>query len=189
MNEHVQRAGRGRGGFLGRLRNRRELQAFRGAVDGGLARGRGRGGRGRNLQMQSGGGASELSYATFAGSLDRYLACAPECAEEPGVVSMFFDYGLYAKHLRHFIEHFGKGRLLVQKSEDFYADAWPVVEQVYRFAGLPILDGLQEGVRRSGGKHNAGSLWGGKSYTGKLQVTRARARLSLARARAARLAR
>ena len=27
MNEHVQRAGRGRGGFLGRLRNRRELQA------------------------------------------------------------------------------------------------------------------------------------------------------------------
>ena len=74
-------------------------------------------------------------------------------------------------------------------NQDFYADAWPVVEQVYRFAGLPILDGLQEGVRRSGGKHNAGSLWGGKSYTGKLQVTRARARLSLARARAARLAR
>jgi hypothetical protein len=79
--------------------------------------------------------------------------------------------------------------MLVLRSEDFYADAWPVVEQVYRFAGLPILDGLQEGVRRSGGKHNAGSLWGGKSYTGTLQVTRARARLSLARARAARLAR
>ena len=79
--------------------------------------------------------------------------------------------------------------MLVLRSEDFYADAWPVVEQVYRFAGLPVLDGLQEGVRRSGGKHNAGSLWGGKSYTGNLQVTRARARLSLARARAARLAR
>ena len=138
MNEHVQRAGRGRGGFLGRLRNRRELQASRGAVDGGLARGRGRGGRGRNLQMQSGGGASELSYATFAGSLDRYLACAPECAEEPGVVSMFFDYGLYAKHLRHFIEHFGKGRLLVQKSEDFYADAWATVKEAAEFAGLAI---------------------------------------------------
>ena len=45
-----------------------------------------------------------------------------------------------------------------------------MVEQVYRFAGLPILDGLQEGVLRSGGKHNAGSLWGGSSYTGKLQA-------------------
>ena len=58
------------------------------------------------------------------------------------------------------------------RSEDFYADAWPVVEQVFRFAGLPILDGLQEGVLRSSGKHNnnAGSLWGGSSYTGKLQA-------------------
>ena len=45
-----------------------------------------------------------------------------------------------------------------------------MAEQVYRFAGLPILDGLQEGVLRSGGKHNAGSLWGGSSYTGKLQA-------------------
>ena len=36
--------------------------------------------------------------------------------------------------------------MLVLRSEDFYADAWPVVEQVYRFAGLPILDGLQEGA-------------------------------------------
>ena len=195
MNEHVQRAGRGRGGFLGRLRNRRELQASRGAVDGGLARGRGRGGRGRNLQMQSGGGASELSYATFAGSLDRYLACAPECAEEPGVVSMFFDYGLYAKHLRHFIEHFGKGRLLVQKSEDFYADAWATVREAAEFAGLAITAEFEASVRAGEGGakdaaaaapaaglaaaaitgrgptdgRNSGAMWGGKGYTGKLQ--------------------
>ena len=42
--------------------------------------------------------------------------------------------------------------------------------RVYRFVGLPILDGLREGVLRSSGKHNAGSLWGGSSYTGKLQA-------------------
>jgi hypothetical protein len=54
-----------------------------------------------------------------------------------------------------------------------------VVEQVYRFAGLPILDGLQEGVLRSSGKHNAGSLWGGSSYTGKLQAHATTATLPL----------
>ena len=133
--------------------------------------------------------AGELTYQGFAAALPRYLQCAPECKEEQGPVWMFFSYGMYAEHLRKFRRHFEESRMLVLRSEDFYADAWPVVEQVYRFAGLPILDGLQEGVRRSGGKHNAGSLWGGKSYTGKLQVTRARARLSLARVRAARLAR
>ena len=161
--------------------------------------------------------AGELTYQGFAAALPRYLQCAPDCSDEKGPVWMFFSYGMYAEHLRKFRRHFEESRMLVLRSEDlyadanphphpnpnpnphphpnpnpnqdFYADAWPVVEQVYRFAGLPILDGLQEGVRRSGGKHNAGSLWGGKSYTGKLQVTRARARLSLARARAARLAR
>ena len=60
--------------------------------------------------------------------------------------------------------------MLVLRSEDFYADTWPVVEQVYRFAGLPIIAGLEESVRRGSGKHNAGSLWGGSSYTGKLQA-------------------
>ena len=172
MNEELGKSG----GFGRRRRNRRELLVVRDGDGGDGGSGSGGGGavasRGREMSEKAAGEkvAGELTYQGFAAALPRYLKCAPECKDERGPVWMFFAFGMYAEHLRKFQRHFAESQLLVLRSEDFYADAWSVVEQVYRFAGLPILDGLQEGVLRSSGKRNAGSLWGGSSYTGKLQA-------------------
>lgn len=51
-----------------------------------------------------------------------------------------------------------------------YEDAWPLVESVFRFAGLPILPGLKDKVTSQAYQRNAGSRWGGAGYTGKLQA-------------------
>jgi len=118
-------------------------------------------------------------YGVLAESLDRWIACAPECAAEPSLVGMFFDYGLYALHLRRFARHFGTpltnaagarpaDRILVLKSEDMYADAWAVVSQVLAFAGLAP-DAEVEARVRAAGRANAGSLWGGGGYLGRLR--------------------
>lgn len=113
-----------------------------------------------------------LTYGGFAASLDRMLACAPECPNEEEVVSMFFDYGLYARHLAKFEAAFGKARLLVEKSEDFYADAWPTVARVLAHARLPPLPRAIEALERArpakASSRNAGGVWGGAAYTGKL---------------------
>lgn len=78
------------------------------------------------------------AYDAFAGSLDRMIACAPGCPDMPKVVSMFFNYGLYAKHLIPFITHFGREALLIECSEDFFTSPRPTVERVLSFAGLRI---------------------------------------------------
>ena len=113
-----------------------------------------------------------VTYESFAKSLDRLLLCAPTCAAEPNVVSMFFNYGLYADHLAKFAKHFGWDRLLVERSEDFYADSATIALRVLRFAGLAVDDTLAVAMRQrslSKEKRNAGKLWGGQAYTGKLQ--------------------
>jgi hypothetical protein len=113
-----------------------------------------------------------VTYEGFARSLDRMLHCAPGCPDEPHVVSMFFEYGLYAKHLRKFARHFGWERLLIERSEDFYEDSASAVVRVLRFASLGVPDDLVATLRRrslSKEKRNAGKLWGGASYAGRLQ--------------------
>ena len=37
--------------------------------------------------------------------------------EELGIVSMFFNYGMYAYHLRRYFNYFGRERILILKSE------------------------------------------------------------------------
>ena len=76
---------------------------------------------------------------------------------------------MYAQHLEKFQRHFAKESMLTLKSEDFYADAWPVVKQVFEFAGLPALDEVRAKVQGGGENHNSGSKWGGKEYKAKLQ--------------------
>lgn len=115
----------------------------------------------------------QVRYDEFAGSLDRYLLCAPDCPNEPGVVSMFFQYGLYARHLMPFVSHFGRERLHVEKSEDYYAAPWEVVSRVLRFAGLPVdAPGFEARVRGGSGlsdrARNRGKVWGGDGYAGAL---------------------
>jgi hypothetical protein len=110
----------------------------------------------------------ETSYAGFAASLDRFIACAPECPSEKHVVSMFFEYGMYAKHLRTYFKHFARSRLLVLCSEDYYSNPASTMMQLLEFAQLSTTSEVltlvagSEGVRR-----NRGSEWGG-NYTGKL---------------------
>ena len=122
-------------------------------------------GKGRRL----GETPEQLTYDGFAQALPRYILCAPACAQERGPVHMFFDFGMYARHLAKFWRHFGRAQLLVLKSEDFYADAWPVVRQVLEFAGLPALDEVREAVAKGAANHNSGAKWGGKDYKAKLQ--------------------
>ena len=86
---------------------------------------------------------ARLGYDAFASSLDRMLACAPECPDEQRVVSMFFNYGLYARHLRRYMAHFGREALLVEASEAFYAAPWPTVARVLAFAKLPELPSVK----------------------------------------------
>ena len=64
---------------------------------------------------------------------------------------MFFSFGLYARHLARFHRHFGRGALLVECSEEFYADPWPTVQRVLAFADLPIVPSHAEAVRASTG--------------------------------------
>ena len=89
-----------------------------------------------------------VTYESFAKSLDRLLLCAPTCAAGPNVVSMFFNYGLYADHLAKFAKHFGWDRLLVERSEDFYADSATIALRVLRFAGLAVDDTLAVAMRQ-----------------------------------------
>ena len=137
----------------------RELSEVNDAADGAVVVG------GRRLDETP----EQLTYDGFAQALPRYILCAPSCPQERGPVHMFFDFGMYAQHLAKFWRHFGREQLLVQKSEDFYADAWPVVRAVLEFAGLPALDEVQQAVARGGANHNSGSKWGGKDYKAKLQ--------------------
>ena len=104
-------------------------------------------------------------------SLGRWIACAPDCPSEPNVVSMFFTYGMYAMHLAKYFRHFGRDRVLVLKSEDFYSDSWSTVESVLSFARLDAPQDYVASVRPGGGgvvRRNSGAEWG-KNYSGKLK--------------------
>ena len=113
------------------------------------------------------------TYASFASRLDRMIACAPDCPNEQSVVSMFFNFGLYARHLSKFIRHFGREALLIEASEDFYRDPQAIMARVVAFAGLPLADGqsTSQGARSHDGTggRNSGRVWGGDGYTGKLE--------------------
>lgn len=116
--------------------------------------------------------ASSVTYAGFAAKLDRLVACAPGCPLEDRVVGMFFNYGLYASHLRTYRAAFGAGAILVERSEDFYADAWPTVGRVVAHFGLPALPASVVAAQRAkpadARKRNSGGVWGGAEYTGRL---------------------
>jgi len=122
------------------------------------------------------------------GSLDRWIGCAPDCPDEIGIVSMFFNYGLYARSLRLFALHFGPPvtraadarpgaeRLLLLSSEEFYADSAATLRQVFEFAGLDPLPAAEATSRSPAATGpgtpthaNAGSAWGGSAYLGKLR--------------------
>lgn len=113
---------------------------------------------------------SKLSYEDFAEGLDRMIACAPTCEKEQPLVAMFFDYGLYAKHLRQFYAVFEHEQILVMRSEDFFATPVPYVQQILEFFGVSALPSFIEATQASQDKHdrNSGKLWGGDSYSGKL---------------------
>jgi hypothetical protein len=118
-----------------------------------------------------------LRYADFAARMDRMIECAPDCPAEPRVVSMFFNYGLYARHLRRYLAHFGREALLIECSEDFYSAPRDVVERVLAFANLPTQAAVRAAADRQAsstsfstrGRLNSGQLWGGDGYTGHLQ--------------------
>ena len=115
---------------------------------------------------------ARVTYANFAASLDRLLECAPRgCPSEPTVVSMFFNYGMYATHLRRFFARFGREAVLVEASEDFYDDPWPTVRRVLSHAGIEATREYVQSVRRSAltdKGRNQGGVWGGKLYRGRL---------------------
>ena len=79
-------------------------------------------------------------------------------------MKLFFSYGLYASGLGRFAASFGWERMLVIKSEDFFADNWAVVKRIVRHAGLPEQPELEVKVR-AGVRHaaaiNNGSIYGG----------------------------
>lgn len=131
-----------------------------------------------NMGMNERRSRSErLRYADFAARLDRMIECAPECVGEPRVVSMFFNFGLYARHLRRYLAHFGREALLIECSEDFYAAPREVVDRVLAFANLPAHGAVQAAADRhpvgssvsTPNRLNSGQLWGGAGYTGRLQ--------------------
>ncbi len=111
--------------------------------------------------------AHELRYKAFVRLLDAWLECAPQCPREGGSpVNLFFSYGLYASGLARFAASFGWERMLVIKSEDFFADNWAIVQRVVRHAGLPEPPELEAKVR-AGVRHSAainnGSIYGGST--------------------------
>ena len=82
---------------------------------------------------------------------------------------------MYAQHVSKYWRSFGRKRVLVERSEDFYADAWPTVQRVLSFASLstPVefAVGLVSRSRRglTATERNSGGVWGGKEYVGALQ--------------------
>jgi len=121
--------------------------------------------------------SEKATYTEFSGSLDRLIACAPkECPEEPNVVMLFFNYGMYARHLQRFITHFGREALLIECSEEYYATPLPTVQRVLAHAGLAMSPALESSLlasasNRSQHKSNAGARWGGTGYKGHLAQT------------------
>ena len=65
------------------------------------------------------GGREKMGYLDFAASLNQMIACAPEgCPRMQKVVSMFFDFGMYAAHLRKYYAAFGRERVMVVQAEE-----------------------------------------------------------------------
>lgn len=135
---------------------------------------------GMNERIRQQGQKHQLAYANFAAELDRMIACAPECREFPSVVSMFFDYGLYARHITKYWRHFGRDRLLIERSEDFYANPWASARRIVEFAGLSMAEAHVAAMRRSAQEglsdraRNVGGLWGGAAYQRKLRAAERR---------------
>jgi hypothetical protein len=129
-----------------------------------------------NMGMSEQRGKRFATYERFATSLDRYIACAPECRDESRVVSMFFDYGLYARHLRVFIDAFGRHAIHVEASEAMKTQPWEVVQRILSFAGLAESARLRAAVDAhslaigadADAKRNVGGVWG-SAYAGRLR--------------------
>ena len=114
---------------------------------------------------------NRATYDEFASSLDRMITCAPECPAEPNLVRMFFNYGLYARHLARFFAHFGRESVLVECSEEFYANPLPTVRRVLTHAGLSEPSAMMASLEhkgQTGTERNAGGQWGGAGYVGRL---------------------
>lgn len=119
---------------------------------------------GMNERSRTRGRNGSLDYRSFASTLDEMIAQAPDC---PGntLCSMFFTYGLYARHLAKYYAAFGRERVLVLRSEDFYADPNAIFGRVLGFAGL---EPFEPPVSSDGASQNSGSVWGGSGYTRRL---------------------
>ena len=82
---------------------------------------------------------------------------------------MFFDFGMYAKHLRPYLQHFGGERVLAIRSESFFADSWQTVRRVLEFRGIAITPGFEAAIKAAKQvKRNAGRKWN-EAYAEKLQ--------------------
>jgi hypothetical protein len=114
-------------------------------------------------------------------SLERWIACAPDCPSEPNVVSMFFTYGMYAVHLAKYFRHFGRERVLVLKSEDFYSDSWSTRAALCVAGCAARLRRLGTARRRGCG---AAQFWGrvGEKLLGQTEAARASIAAALLRA-------
>ena len=92
------------------------------------------------------------------------------------------------RSLRRYVHHFGRRRLLVERSEDFYAEPGATAQRVLAFAGLAIAGRTKsdDAVERGRGgrawrtqplsatERNAGLLWAGRSYAGTMRPTERR---------------
>jgi len=81
----------------------------------------------------------------------------------------------YAQHLKRFLAHFEAERLLILRSEDFFADPQQIVRQVLTHVRIPPNAEhnarLQAKIKSGEAHKNAGTLWGRSEYTGKMQPT------------------
>lgn len=50
--------------------------------------------------------------------------------------SYILDYGLYARHLRRYLEHFERDRILILLYDDLKPDPMPMIQRTYRFLGV-----------------------------------------------------
>jgi len=92
--------------------------------------------------------ALELEDSRLAGEAERLVA-------EPNYYSFNYQHfgyrirGHYADQLERLEKHFGRDRIHVVDSDEFFANPGPVYDQVIDFLGLPDLG------RPSFGKHNS----------------------------------
>ena len=89
-------------------------------------------------------GTETLSFEdAIAAESERIAGEAERIRTEPGYSSFaheHFSYvaqGLYAAHLERWLQHYPRERVLIERSEDLYADPQAVYDRVVEFLGLP----------------------------------------------------